>query len=342
VFWVGQDGTVWTTFWDFSTGWNQKPYQINDRNTNPAVPAITSVVKRGSEQLNVFWVGRGNSVWTTFWPDDRGNWAPPKLIGGNAAGAGSITSVSRADQLLDVFWVGWDGSVWTTWPADDHGDWTPPEWIGDDAAITGGAISSVNRGPQHLDVFWVGEDGTVWTNYWDFSTGWNQKQYPIGGNAYAAVPASITSVVRGSDHDHLDVFWMGQDGTVWTNYWPADNHGDWGKPRPISPVPQITASVVLNQIGLDVNIAGVGFAPDADVDIWYWNVPGHPSPQQSAGRPWVGSDWTFTLTDRTYEDGFLVWCSDAQKSGVVSIIANDRTTDQTASTTVSARNWCGN
>ena len=100
------------------------------------------------------------------------------------------------------------------------------------------AVSSgcaVARASDHLDVFWAAPDGSVWSNWWDAfanSGGWNLPFViaPAGN----AEPETITCVAR--TRDHLDVFWVARDGSVWSNWYDAfANSGRWNLPFVIAP-----------------------------------------------------------------------------------------------------------
>ena len=188
------------------------------------------------------------------------------------SGAGAVTAVARTPDHLDLFWVGLDGSVGSNWwdAGANNGRWNaafeiapaeqPPRarsrpspappiiWMcsgsgrTDRSAATGGtpapttaagtprsrspppeaaqgAVTAVARTPDHLDVFWVGPDGSVGSNWWD--AGANNGRWNA---AFEIVPAkaaqgAVTAVAR--TPDHLDVFWVGPDGSVGSNWWDA-------------------------------------------------------------------------------------------------------------------------
>ena len=92
-----------------------------------------------------------------------------------------------------------------------------------------GAVTAVARTPNHLDLFWVGLDGSVGSNWWDAGANngaWNA--------AFEIAPAKsaqgvVTAVAR--TPDHLDVFWVGPDGSVGSNWWDAHaNNARWNTP----------------------------------------------------------------------------------------------------------------
>ena len=92
-----------------------------------------------------------------------------------------------------------------------------------------GAVTAVARTPEHLDLFWVGLDGSVGSTWWDAGANngrWNTAfEIAPAGSAVGAV----TAVAR--TPDHLDVFWVGLDGSVGSSWWDAHaNNGAWNAP----------------------------------------------------------------------------------------------------------------
>jgi hypothetical protein len=94
------------------------------------------------------------------------------------------------------------------------------------SAEPGTPIAGLARNGQHLDAFWVGYDGGVWTTWWDQNIDDAIWHPPFRLTAAAAVQlgAPLCSVAR--TDDHLDLFWTGQDGAVWSTWW--DTHADNG------------------------------------------------------------------------------------------------------------------
>jgi hypothetical protein len=90
-------------------------------------------------------------------------------------------------------------------------------------------VTAVARTPDHLDVFWVGLDGSVGSTWW--GAGANNARWNA---AFEIAPAgsaagAVTAVAR--TPDHLDVFWVGLDGSVGSSWWDAHaNNGAWNTP----------------------------------------------------------------------------------------------------------------
>jgi hypothetical protein len=243
VFWAGNDGAVWTTWWDAHTDsahWNPIFSISPPVSTEPGTPIAG--VARNTQHLDVFWVGYDGAIWTTWWDliVDSGQWHPPfRLTAPAAAQIGSaITTIARTTDHLDIFWVGQDGGIWSTWwdANIDSAQWHPPFRItGPVAARLGSPVNAVSRNNTRLDLFWVALDGALTTTWWDQNLDGGQWQPPsrLTGSGAVQLGAPICSVSR--TQDHLDVFWTGQDGAVWSTWWDANvDSAQWHAPFPLS------------------------------------------------------------------------------------------------------------
>jgi hypothetical protein len=90
-----------------------------------------------------------------------------------------------------------------------------------------GAVTALARNPDHLDVFWVHPDGSIRTTWWDRTSpdadgGWNaaNRAFPIT-NPGMAQPGALTAVAR--TPDHMDLFWVHPDGSIYTTWWHQSN-----------------------------------------------------------------------------------------------------------------------
>jgi hypothetical protein len=74
--------------------------------------------------------------------------------------------------------------------------------------------------------------GTAW---WQAGYGGDRWQAPFPiAPPHAARPGAIAALSR--TKDHVDVFWIGPDGGVGTNWWHTGVNGDkWNTPFPIAP-----------------------------------------------------------------------------------------------------------
>ncbi|MFF4330255.1 hypothetical protein ACFYZT_27575, partial [Streptomyces sp. NPDC001591] len=205
-----------------------------------------------------FWVGPDGSVRSQWWDGGSrsGAWnghgsfniASP----GSAAPSSGVSAVSQKEDHLDVFWVGPDGSVRSQWW---DGGSRKGAWNGHGsfniapagAAAAGSAVSAVSQKEDHLDVFWVGPDGSVRTHWWDGgsrSGAWNgHGSFNIASPGSAAPSSGVSAVSQ--KEDHLDVFWIGSDGSVRSQWWDGgsrsgawNGHGSFNIAPPGSSAPQ--------------------------------------------------------------------------------------------------------
>ena len=218
VLWAGRDGSVWSNWWDQNANhgaWNQ-PFEI--AGALLAEASAAAMIGRTGEHLDAFWIGRDGSVQNNWWDsgDNNGAWNQPGQIAGPLlAEAHAITAVARTPEHADVFWIGRDGSVWSAWWDQNANDgaWNQPFEIAGPMLAEAGAIAAVTRTSQHVDLFWIGRDGSVWSAWWDENANdgaWNPP-FEVAGPMLAEAGA-ITAIAR--TPEHLDVFWIGRDGSV--------------------------------------------------------------------------------------------------------------------------------
>ncbi len=244
VFWIGGDGAIGSTFWDRSVNsgdWNP-PFPVTPPGAAGSASGLAAC-SRSEHHMDVFWIGSDGAIGSTFWSRDvnRGYWnAPFTITPPRAARAGSpLAAVSRLPNHIDVFWVGPDGAIGSTfWSSDvNRGRWNSPFPISPPAAAgQGSGLAAACRRPHHVDVFWVGADGALGSTFWsrDFNAGkWNPP-FPITPPGAARQSSPVAALAR--EAEHIDVFWIGPDGAVASNFWDrAINQGYWNTPFPISP-----------------------------------------------------------------------------------------------------------
>ena len=97
--------------------------------------------------------------------------------------------------------------------------------------------------------------------------GWHQP-FPIAPPGHAT-PGAITAVSRFPEH--LDVFWIGPDGGVGTNYW-HQNEG-WHQPFPIAPPGHATPGAITAVSRFPEHLDVFWIGPDGGVGTNYWSQP---------------------------------------------------------------------
>jgi hypothetical protein len=108
---------------------------------------------------------------------------------------------------------------------------------------------AIARNPDHLDVFWIGRDGAVWSAFWDQNFNNAQWNPPFvlapAGNAEAVGSRrrQCTGPAVGREANQLDVYWVGPDGSVRSNWWNQFvNNGLWNQPFEVAPPPGCPAA----------------------------------------------------------------------------------------------------
>jgi hypothetical protein len=119
----------------------------------------------------------------------------------------------------------------------NNGWWNQPFLIAPaSSAQPRSPVAAVARQANQLDVFWVGPDGSVRSNWWDafLNRGrWNQP-FTIALPGSTRGGTQVAAVARQANQ--LDVYWVGSDGSVRSNWWDAFlNNGRWNQPFLIAP-----------------------------------------------------------------------------------------------------------
>jgi hypothetical protein len=131
IFVVGRDRSVYTNWVlyddddDQWLSWNQWLRIPAPGNPSPPSKSVVTAVKRDEHQEDIFVVGEGGQVYTTY-VLDRGRWEHEWIpIGGSDVRVPALSVVwpiKRDDDQLDVFAVGEDGGVYTTYVVG-HDNW---------------------------------------------------------------------------------------------------------------------------------------------------------------------------------------------------------------------------
>jgi hypothetical protein len=240
VFWIGNDGSVWTGSADPSIAndnWQVLPVAGPGAASAGSPLAVTT--RFDTQQLGVFWFGDDGAVWTG-WSDpniDSGAWHSLAITGPAAAAPNSqLIALTRFGTQLDVFWVAGDGSVWTAFadPSIANDSWQLVQMTLPGLAAPGSAVAVTTRfDVQQLDAFWLGPDGTMWSAFADPTINNGAWQaFPIPGAAAAAPGSPVTALTRFGSQ--LDVFWIAGDGSVWTAFADPNIDNDSWQTFPIS------------------------------------------------------------------------------------------------------------
>jgi hypothetical protein len=294
VFWADAKGQVWTAWWNDASNsgrWND-PYVISDGAQSGSIVALA----RLPYHMDVFWVAANGSVVTTSWDEQRIQenprewpWRSDRISAPQTAEPRSLTAVSRLTNQIDIFWIAPDGSVWTNWWNSQRtnssdpkkGAWYTAFQIAGPGSAQPGSLAAVARLPYQLDVFWVGTDEAVWTAWWNENlngAAWNVQRISVPGTAKAGSLSAVSRLPY-----QLDVFWVGVDGSIWTNWWNQNvNNGRWNTPFTISPPesarPGLLSAVARLPYQLDVfwtapNDEIITAWWDQNANSGHWNAP---------------------------------------------------------------------
>jgi hypothetical protein len=243
IFAVGTDGGVYTNWVVDHDPWNRWIRIVDsgfwDNFTVPPQSVVTAI-KRDEHQMDIFAIARGGEVFTN-WVVDHRPWnvwiriADPSFGDGFTVPLQSVvTAVKRDEHQVDIFAVGKDGGVYTNWVVD-HDPWNV--WIriadpnfGDGFTVPPpSVVTAIKRDEHHMDIFAVGRGGEVFTNWVVDHGHWNQWiriADPNFGDGFTVPPQTVVTAVKRDEHQ-LDIFAVGKDGGVYTN-WVVD-HNPWNQ-----------------------------------------------------------------------------------------------------------------
>src|SRR6185312_11726335 len=105
-------------------------------------------------------------------------------------------------------------------------------------ATASSALNVVSRDSLRLELFWARNSGAIRSQWWAGAPGqsWGDHGPSDVVAAGATIPgASVTTVAR--TPDNLDVFWVGPDGVVASQWWAAAPGAGWGDHGPFNIAP---------------------------------------------------------------------------------------------------------
>src|SRR5262249_15715421 len=120
-------------------------------------------------------------------------------------------------------------------------------------------------------------DGRVWSSFWPVSPGSSQWStwFPVGDNTFP-LGSSVSVIHPRSDQGAVSLYVIGNDGQVWSNFWPAPGAGKWNGWFPIGPniLPRGSPVSVIHPRSVEgaVSLYVIG----ADGQVWsnFWPAPG--------------------------------------------------------------------
>ncbi|MFD3458858.1 hypothetical protein ACFWVM_04040 [Nocardia fluminea] len=289
VFWPREDGAVRWHWWDSAPLGNWADHSAVDIASAGAAPAWAAItaLSREPNHLDAFWVAPDGAV-TGQWSAPAASWGHHGSFTIAPAGAARpgapVAAVARTADHIDVYWVGPDGSVrgqwWHAVPGHSWADHGPYTVAPAGAAEPGSAVAAVARTPDNIDVYWVGPDGSVRSQWWHAAPGhsWaDHGQFAIASAGSARAGSPLAVVAR--TPDNIDVYWVGPDGSVRSQWWhaaPGHSWADHGQ-FAIAPVGAVAegggiTATARTPINLDV----FWVAPDGSIGTQWWHgAAGH-------------------------------------------------------------------
>ncbi len=217
--------------------------------------SITSL-ERYPGHVDLFAIGNDGRVYTTSLDGDPSvpveglPWAPISSAGTGISGR-EVTAIARRPNQIDLFLVGHDGKIYTRSWTDgagtqwyDAGPWSPIS-VATTASLGATTVAAVSRHPWQIELFVVGNDGKIYTRAWIDGAGtqWFDAGpwYPISTPGTSHTAVSVTAISR--IPEQIDLFAVGNDGRVYTQWWNDYTHTTWYDQGPWLPISaQSTAS----------------------------------------------------------------------------------------------------
>lgn len=229
LFAAGNDGTLWSTYFESEGGWrNWTP--LNQPGS--IVPGSTASALLGFEDhLGLFVTGVEGTVWATYLQPGRGwlTWftihAETKMRAGS-----TVTAIQPFKGHVDLFANDGNGVVWSTF-FESVGGWR--DWFAlspNRPMYPGATVTVLQPFEGHVDLFVTGPDGVVWSAFFDNDSGGWKPWFPIHSEVKMQRGATITALQPFDGH--VDLFVTGLDGTVWSTFFDNDDDG-W---RPWFPI----------------------------------------------------------------------------------------------------------
>lgn len=240
-----------------------------------------------TDRVDVFWAAGDGTVARQRWNDDTmSGWGvtppmPAAAAGSTTVGAQPI-AVARQPNHIDLFWIAGDGTVHTAgWPGPDSapGPVVQVPISAGTAAVSLSPLAAVSRSPHHLDVFWIAPDGALTTTWWHEPTVDWSTHSPVAVTRSGAVQACSGLAVVARIPVHLDVFWIGPDGAIWTTWWDeVASNGGWDQHLPVPITPPGAArlgSPIAAVARIPEHIDVFWIAPDGSIVTHWWDATPH-------------------------------------------------------------------
>ena len=227
LFVVGHNGGIYTTGQTNGSSW-EAWHPVGNPGAGENVPtnSVASAVARNPNRLDIFVVGHNGGIYTSG-QSYGGSWEGWHPIGDPGAGAtvpqrSVVFPISRSINRLDIFVVGHNGGIYTTGQTGG-GPWEAWHPIGDPGAgetvPIGSVVWAVSHTPDRIDIFVIGYNGGIYTSGQSDGGAW-EYWHPIGDPAAGEnVPQRSVISAIAPKPDRMDVFVVGHNGGIYSNWW---------------------------------------------------------------------------------------------------------------------------
>ena len=266
-------------YWNGSA-WKGQSAGIPEVSTADPSPAFEigqpiATINRTEQTVDALWVDSGGVV--TWSPSNMAEYpSNPEnrystAIAYKAPAYANVSVASRSPSSLDAFYIGTDGGL--QYLAYGGSTWSSSEVAPPGSSQPGGGVAAVARTPNDLDVFFIGKDGALWRSAWTSAAGWSTGSVSPAQTGLAPAGARLAAVA--STVGNLDVFFLGNNGRMWSSSWVAGAPAFVTSLVPLidGTAPGSTISAVSRQPGLiDVAFTSHGNVYDATETNGAWTL----------------------------------------------------------------------
>ena len=215
LFTVGEDGGVYSTWWEAQPGW-QGWFRVGTLTVPPSTRITTLVPRDG--HIDLFAVGTDGGVYSTWWEAKAGWQAWFRLPNFKAYPGSQVTALVPRAGHIDLFITGFDGKIYSTWWETRSG-WQP--WFAISNLVTRSAANITALVPRadHIDLFVQDGNGAVFSTWWESQANW-QPWFRIG-MITASLNSDVTALIPRAGH--IDLFIVGRDRRIYSTWWEVNS-----------------------------------------------------------------------------------------------------------------------
>jgi hypothetical protein len=247
IFAMGDDGGLWQK-WQVApnNGWSEwKTLGTPGKDISLGAQFTVGINQDGRQE--VFAVGSDGNVWQIFQTAPNSGWSEWVKRGQPPVGIRHSDRISvgrNLDLRQELFVMGADEALWHVWQLFPNAGWSEWQSLGKprDAAFPEPRDRDISQptvqknADGHLEVFAPG-DGAFCNRWQEMPLnppikwrheGWNAKPKPKTKDGVEVALTSLDAAINvgGQLNNHLEVFGVGEDGTLW-HAWQIDQAPFW-------------------------------------------------------------------------------------------------------------------